>query len=219
MVFKDRVDAGRQLAARLVGYRGDDCIVMAIPRGGVVIGDVIADALGAPLDVVAPRKLRAPHEPELAIGAVITWGNGRTLDEAAIRYLHVTPDYIEQETNTQKQEINRRLQTYRGTTDPPNLSGKTVLLVDDGIATGYTMLSAIRGIRSLHPAKVVVAVPVASMEAAELMRCEADAFVCLSIPTPFMAVGRWYANFGQVSDEEVVRILEKRGRSGHIRAA
>jgi len=210
MLFRNRVDAGQLLSQRLRRFRDGNSIVMSIPRGGVVVGYEIAKAIGAPLDVVVARKLGAPGEPELAIGAVVTWGNQRMLDQAAVSYLGVTPGYIESETEAQIQEAQRRLVAYRGSVEPPDLAGKTVLLVDDGIATGYTVLAAVEGIRSLNAAKVVVASPVASAEAAEWISAKADEFICLVTPSPFMAVGNWYADFTQVTDEEVVELLHRR---------
>jgi len=210
MLFQNRVEAGQLLSQRLRQFRNGDCVVMSIPRGGVVVGYEIAKAIGAPLDVVVARKLGAPGEPELAIGAVVTWGNGRKLDQAAVGYLGVTPAYIESETQAQIQEVQRRLMAYRGSVEPPDLIDKTALLVDDGIATGYTVLAAVDGVRSLNPAAVVVAAPVASVEAAHRISVEADEFVCLVTPSPFLAVGNWYADFGQVTDEEVVELLRRR---------
>jgi len=210
MLFRDRVEAGQLLSQRLRRFRDEDCMVMSIPRGGVVVGCEVARAICAPLDVVVARKLGAPGEPELAIGAVVTWGDGRILDQAAVGYLGVTPAYIDRETQAQLEEVERRLMAYRGSVEPPDLAGKTALLVDDGIATGYTVLAAIQGVRALNPTSVVVAAPVASVEAAQRISSEADEFVCLVTPSPFLAVGNWYADFGQVTDEEVVGLLRQR---------
>jgi putative phosphoribosyl transferase len=210
MPFEDRVDAGRRLAARLQSLRGQDCLVLAIPRGGVVLGYEIASLLGLPLDVAVPRKLGAPDQPELAIGAVGSWGGGRILDQQTLRLLRISPEYIETETEAQLREMDRRLLVYRGSIDPPDLYGKVALLVDDGIATGYTMIAAVRGIRDLRPTQTVVAVPVASTEAARRVSSEVDEFICLETPESFLAVGYWYHDFRQVTDGEVVELLRRR---------
>ncbi|MDO8684752.1 MAG: phosphoribosyltransferase family protein [Armatimonadota bacterium] len=209
MIFEDRVDAGRQLAQRLRSFSDVDCIVLAIPRGGVVVGFEVASAIDAPLDIIAPRKIPAPGEPELAIGAVTAWGDGYILDEETVRYFRVSEDYIEGEMQAQIQEARRRLLAYRGSVEPPDLEGKTALIVDDGIATGYTMLAAVRSAKQLNAAKLVVAAPVASAEAAQRIRREVDELICLAVPMPFMAVGSWYREFTQVTDEQVTEILRR----------
>ncbi|MDO8588613.1 MAG: phosphoribosyltransferase [Armatimonadota bacterium] len=213
MLFRDRVDAGKQLAFRLRNLAERDCVVMAIPRGGVVVGFEVASAINAPLDVITPRKLGAPDQPELAIGAVSAWGAGRILDEMTVRALRVTEDYVERETRAQIAEIERRLKAYRGSTEPPDLTGKVALMIDDGIATGYTMLAAIRGVQSLGPERIVAGAPVASTDAAHRVGSEVDELVCLHTPSPFLAVGYWYTDFSQVTDEEVIQLL-RRNRAG-----
>jgi len=211
VIFEDREDAGRRLAGALGAYKGSDALVLAVPRGGVVVGYEVAKGLDFPLDVVVPRKLGAPGEPELAIGAVAPWGDGRAiLDEMALRYLGVSDEYIRRETETQLAEIDRRLHEYRGTTEPPDIRGKTVMLVDDGIATGYTIQAAVTALRGLGPSKIVIAVPVAAPEAAERLSRMADEFQALAKPVPFLAVGHWYARFEQTTDEEVVSLLSRR---------
>lgn len=215
MPFEDRSNAGKQLARRLAGYQGSDVVVLAVPRGGVVIGYEVADAINAPLDVIVPRKLGAPGEPELAIGAVASWGDHeQVIDEHAVRMLHVSREYIEEETRRQLEEIHRRLIAYRGTTDPPQVQGKTVILVDDGIATGATLMAAVIALRRLSPRKIILAVPVAPPEAEARFRSVVDEFVVLETPTPFFAVGYWYEVFDQTSDEEVVRLLRTRALAG-----
>ncbi|MEN6521211.1 MAG: phosphoribosyltransferase [Armatimonadota bacterium] len=210
-VFEDRADAGKKLAKVLEQYRGTDALVIAIPRGGVVVGYEIAIALDLPLDVVVPRKLGAPDQPELAIGAVAPWNEGNAiLDESAISYLSVTQDYIQRETERQLAEIDRRLREYRGTIDPPNISGRTVIVVDDGIATGYTIEAALYSLRELNPGRIVLAVPVAAPDSLRRISRLADEVHALMTPTPFFAVGSWYIEFGQTSDEEVVELLNAR---------
>lgn len=185
--------------------------MLAVPRGGVVVGYEVAEALDLPLDVVVPRKLGAPGEPELAIGAVAPWADGEAIvDPSAVRYLGVTESYIRRETEAQLAEIDRRLREYRGTTDPPDVAGKTVIVVDDGIATGYTIQAAIKTLRRLDPARLVLAVPVAAPEAANYLSNLVDEFHALETPTPFLAVGHWYVQFEQTTDEEVTELLQRR---------
>jgi putative phosphoribosyl transferase len=206
-IYRDRVDAGRKLAAALERYAGPDTVVLGVPRGGVVVAAEVARALGAPLDVVLARKLGAPEQPELAIGAVISGDHGRLLDEAAVRYLQVPAEYIEYETQRQLEEIDRRVELYRGEQPGLDLRGKTVIVVDDGVATGYTARAALLGLRRLQPARIVMAVPVAPPATCAALRSAADEVVCLQTPEPFLAVGGWYENFDQGSDEEVAELL------------
>lgn len=206
MIFDNRVDAGRRLAGRLQEYRGPKTVVLAIPRGGVVVGYEVAGALGAPLDVITPRKLGAPNQPELAIGAV-AGDNIVVLDEQTIRYLGVSRSYIEQEVRLQRDEITRRRKLYRGEKPFPSLEGSTVILVDDGIATGATITAATREVRTRNSAKLVLAVPVAPPEAVDRLRREVDDLVVLETPEPFFAVGSWYYEFDQTSDEQVAALL------------
>lgn len=207
-VFEDRRDAGRQLVPELAEYRGTDGLVLALPRGGVVIGYEVATALELPLEAFVARKIGAPDNPELAIGAISEKG-GRWMDQESVQLLGVPSDYLRQEMDRQRQEIDRRIQIYRQGRDLPSLAGRTVLLVDDGIATGYTMLAALRGIRSAGPRRLVVAVPVAPQEAVWRVSQECDQVICLATPEPFYAVGAHYVGFEQVSDEEVVRYLDQ----------
>jgi putative phosphoribosyl transferase len=210
MIFEDRRDAGRKLAGALSKYRGSDAIVLAVPRGGVVVGYEVAKALDLPLDVVVPRKLGAPDEPELAIGAVSAWGDHEAIIDAnTIRVLRVTQEYIDREIAAQLAEISRRLEEYRGDAQPPQVAGRTVIVVDDGIATGYTMRAALAALRRMNPSKLVLAVPVAPPDAAQALSGMVDEFYALTTPTPFLAVGHWYHDFRQTMDEEVVELLEK----------
>jgi len=206
-IYQDRVDAGRKLAAALKGYRGADTVVLGVPRGGVVVAAEVARELGAPLDVVIARKIGAPTQPELAIGAVVS-GDIRLLDENLIRHLGASPEYVEQETARQLGEVRRRVEQYRGSRPAPDFRGRTVLVVDDGIATGYTIRAALAGLREQAPGRLVVAVPVAPAAVCADMRTVADEVVCLQTPDPFYAVGAWYENFDQGSDEEVTALLQ-----------
>jgi putative phosphoribosyl transferase len=201
--FADRAAAGRALAAELVKRDLQDVIVLALPRGGVPVAREIAKALGAPLDVVIVRKLGVPWQPELAMGA-IAGGGFQILDEDLVRELRVLHEDIEATIASQRQELERREKLYRHGRPGLEIRARTVILVDDGLATGSTMLVAVRYVKSLDPARVVVAVPVGSVEACERIRAEAVECVCLATPEPFVAVGEWYAAFPQVSDAEVL---------------
>jgi putative phosphoribosyl transferase len=212
--FRDRVEAGRQLATALESFRGRETIVLGVPRGGVVVAAEVARALNADLDVVIARKIGAPHQPELAIGAVVSGEGGRLLDEETVRLLQVSPEYVESETARQLAEIRRRIHDYRAGRAEPLLEGRTVLLVDDGIATGYTIRAALIALRRLRPGRLVVAAPVAPPEVCDRLAELADEVVCLRTPDPFVAVGAWYRDFTQVEDDEVRALL----RSAHAPA-
>lgn len=207
MIFEDRADAGRRLSRRLEEYMDGDTLVLAIPRGGVVVGYEVAKALDAPLDIIIPRKIGAPDQPELAIGAVAGDGDVRVIDEDAVRYLGVSEEYINAEIERQHKEIDRRRKLYRDDRPFPNIEGRTVILVDDGIATGATTMAAARVVRKRRPGKLVLAVPVAPMEGAARLRPEVDELIVLETPDPFFAVGSWYNRFDQTSDEEVIDLL------------
>jgi putative phosphoribosyl transferase len=204
--FSNREAAGRLLAERLREYRNTDAVVLGVPRGGVVVAAEVARELGAPLDVIIARKLGAPFQPELAIGAVVSGGQ-RLLDEPTLRFLEVPQAYVEQETRRQLAEIERRLDLYRQGRPPVDVDGKTVILVDDGIATGYTIRAALVGLRSQNARRLVVAVPVAPPSTCADLRRLADEVVCLQTPEPFMAVGAWYEDFEQNTDAEVIQLL------------
>jgi len=207
--YVDRDEAGRALAAELGRYRGDArAVVLALPRGGVPVGFGVAQALGLPLDVLVVRKLGLPMQPELAMGAVAS-GGALVLNEDVLRYLPPGSDALERVKARELAELARREQTYRSGRPALDLRGKTGILVDDGLATGATMEAAVRALRSLHAARVVVAVPVASPEARERVAQHADEVICLQTPVYFSAVGQWYENFGQTSDEEVRRLLAR----------
>lgn len=203
--FNDRADAALQLADALSSYRGRSPVVLAISRGGVPIGRVVADALGGNLDIVLVRKIGAPGNPEFAIGAVDEAGTV-TLDEQAAR-AWADDAYVRAEAARQKALLQARARRYRGGGAPARVAGRTVIVVDDGLATGATMVAALRALRAQAPARLVCAVPVASREALALVAREADEVVCLATPVPFHGVGLHYLDFGQVEDDEVVRWL------------
>ena len=208
-LFRDRRDAGRKLAAELRGYANrPDVLVLALPRGGVPVAYEVAQALGAPLDVFVVRKLGVPGYEELAMGAVA--GGARVLNRDIINGLSI-PDYIIDAVTVQEQEeLARRERRYRGGRAAPDVHGRTVILVDDGLATGATMQAAIEALRQLQPARIVVAVPTASAQACAEMRVKADEVICAITPEPFQAVGRWYEDFSQTTDEEVRELLAPR---------
>ncbi|MDV3293904.1 MAG: hypothetical protein LYZ70_06505 [Nitrososphaerales archaeon] len=206
IMFRDRRQAGEALAAALMDLKGEDVIVLAIPRGGVVVGDVVARALGAPLDVVVTKKIGAPGQPEYALGAVTQDGEA-LVDDEAVRMLGVDREYVEKEASRQAMEVRDRMRRFRGDMPLPTLKGRTVVIVDDGIATGSTILAAVRSVRRQAPKSVVVAAPVGPVETVARMSGEADRVVCLETPKPFFAIGEFYSEFEQVEDDEVKRIL------------
>jgi putative phosphoribosyl transferase len=208
-LFRDRLDAGRQLAERLAAYRGRSPAVFAIPRGGVPVGAEIARGLGGVLDVVVARKLGAPLHAEFAIGAVTADG-GRFLDQDILHQLRVSDAYLSRVTKEQSEEARRREQQFRGGLPPIAVKGRVALLVDDGLATGATMRAAARSLHRRAPDRLVVAVPVGSREGCAALREEADEVVCLAKPDPFYAVGLCYENFEQVEDAEVLWLLGRR---------
>ena len=206
--FQDRTDAGRQLAAQLTHYRDECPIILALPRGGVPVAYEVARALAAPLDVFLVRKLGAPCQRELGIGAVAP-GGLRILNESAVRMLGISSAQIERIAAEETAELERRLRRFRGDRPMPDLWGRTVILVDDGLATGVTAVAAIRAVRRLEPRKVVLAVPVCAPETAEAIWPEVDDIVCVQMPEDFLAVGYWYHTFRQTTDEEVVDLLRR----------
>jgi putative phosphoribosyl transferase len=207
--YIDRAEAGRLLATELSKRKlPASVIVLALPRGGVPVGCEVAKALHAPLDVVVVRKLGVPWQPELAMGA-IAGTSMKVLNEDLIGDLRISQAEIDAELAKERAEVERREKLYRGGRPAPELRGQTVLLVDDGLATGSTMLVAARYVRALKPAKTIIAVPVGSTEASERLKKEVDEFVCLATPEYFMAVGEWFEDFRPVDDAEVQRLLEE----------
>ncbi len=207
--FQDRRDAGRRLAARLAAYAGrPDTIVLALPRGGVPVGFEVARALGAPLDVFLVRKLGMPGREELALGALAS-GGVRVLNEGLVRELAIPEEVIDAIAAAESRELARREAAYRDDRPPPAIGGRTVILTDDGLATGATMRAAVAALRRRGPAAIVVAVPVAAPATCEAFRAIVEEVVCLVLPEPFEAVGYWYADFSQTTDEEVRDLLAR----------
>jgi predicted phosphoribosyltransferase len=210
--FRDRKYAGRALARRLANLAGrSDVTVLALPRGGTPVAYEVAKALHAPLDVLVVRKLGVPWNPEFAMGAIASGGE-RLIDDMLVRELGISTRDVEEVASNEAYELERRERVYRGGRPAPDLRGRTVILVDDGLATGSTMRVAVRAARRQSPARVVVAAPVAAPEACELLRGEADEVVCAEMPDPFLGVGRWYLDFSQTSDQEVCRLLDDANR-------
>jgi erythromycin esterase-like protein/predicted phosphoribosyltransferase len=208
-LFRDRRDAGRVLAEKLAAYANrPDVFVLALPRGGVPVADEVARALSVPLDVFIVRKLGVPGYEELAMGAVAT-GGVRVLNGQLIERLGIPDDIIDAVTARESQELARRERLYRGDRPPPEISSRTVILVDDGLATGATMQAAIEALRQQNPARIVVAVPTGSPDTCEEMKAKADDVICAITPEPFNAVGRWYQDFSQTTDEEVSGLLAR----------
>jgi putative phosphoribosyl transferase len=207
--FINRKDAGQQLARYLGHYIGQaDVLVLALPRGGIPVGAEVARLLHAPLDVILVRKLGVPGQEELAMGAIAS-GGLRVLNEDVIQSLHISPETIEQITHQEQTELARREMAYRRDRAPVDVRDRTVILTDDGLATGASMYAAVMVIRERHPARVVVAVPVAAAETVLTFQKLADEVICALTPSPFYGVGAWYEDFSQVDDEQVRFLLEK----------
>jgi predicted phosphoribosyltransferase len=205
--FTDRVDAGKKLASALSDFKGEEGLVLAIPRGGVVVAYEIAQALNLPLDVIIPHKIGAPYNPELAIGAMAEDGT-IILDQQLVAYLGVPKNYIQEESEHQKREIERRLKMYRQNQANPNLKGKDVIIVDDGIATGSTMKAALASVKNRGAKTVTVAIPVGPPSTIKELKKQADRVICLYAPEYFAAIGQFYSDFSQTSDEEVIQLLQ-----------
>lgn len=209
MFFVDRRDAGRQLALRLAGYAGrEDVLVLALPRGGVPVAYEVAEVLDAPLDVFTVRKLGVPGHEELAMGAIAS-GGVVVLNEDVIEALQIPQEIIDAVAAREREEMVRREQAYRDDRPMPEIRGHCVILIDDGLATGASMFSAVGSARQQGPSRVVVAVPVAAVQTAERLNAEVDEFIAVRTPTPFYGVGQWYDDFSQTSDEEVRKLLER----------
>jgi putative phosphoribosyl transferase len=215
--YVDRTDAGRTLGACLQRYQGHDVLVLGIPRGGVPVAAEVAKALDAELDVIVARKLGAPGQQELAIGAVTSNG-GRYLNEDLIEAAEVTDDYLQRVTADEVAEAHRREERFRGGQPAARMRDRIVIVVDDGLATGATMRASVRSVRKAGPSRLVVAVPVGSREACAALRQEADEVVCLWQPELFWAVGLYYDNFEPTEDEEVTRILQEYQKPAPARA-
>jgi putative phosphoribosyl transferase len=213
MIFRDREDAGLRLARELLRFKASDPVVLALPRGGVPVAFEIARALGAPLDLVLVRKIGAPDQPELAVGAVVDGEKTEiVVNEEVVEALALSESWVRERAAREIEEIERRRRVYLGGRDRVPVAGRTALVVDDGIATGATMRAALRAVRRRQPGRLVLAVPVAPHETVESLRSEVDEVVCLSTPSPFGAIGYFYGDFHQVDDDEVRRLLAEAAR-------
>ncbi len=209
MLFRDRTEAGQVLAGRLSGYANrPDVLVLALPRGGVPVAYEVAQVLHAPLDVFLVRKLGVPGREELAMGAIAS-GGVRVLNEDVVRALGISPEVIKSVAAGELHELTRRERLYRGDRPLPDVTGRTIILVDDGLATGSTMRAAVAALRRRNPKRIIVAVPVGSAETCNEFQGEADEVVCARTPEPFYAVGQWYEDFTQTTDEEVHDMLHR----------
>jgi putative phosphoribosyl transferase len=211
-IFADRAEAGRHLAAALSEFNGRaDVLVLALPRGGVPVAFEVARALDVPLDVFIVRKLGVPGHEEFAMGAIAS-GGVQLVDDAVIRQLGLNDRDIQRVVATERRELERRARQYRGDRPLPDIASRTVILVDDGLATGSSMRVAVAALRQEHPSRIVVAVPIAPPETCDALRREADDVVCAVTPEPFYAVGMWYEDFRQTTDEEVHDLIERARR-------
>jgi putative phosphoribosyl transferase len=210
--FADRADAGRRLAERLRDYAGrDDVVVLGLPRGGVPVAAEVARALAAPLDAFLVRKLGVPGREELAFGAIAS-GGARVLNRDVVATLGIDERTIEQVAAREQAELERRAEAYRGTAEPPDVRGQTAILVDDGLATGASMRAAVEAVRGLGPGRVVVAVPAAARQTCDDLARDVDEVVCLLTPEPFFAVGMWYRDFSETTDDDVRAALAEARR-------
>jgi putative phosphoribosyl transferase len=208
--FRDRAEAGRQLVPRLMAYADQSPVVLALPRGGVPVAFEVAQALRAPLDLIFVRKIGAPGHAEFGLGAVVDGAHPQiVLNEEALDHARVPPGYIEEETQRQLKEIERRRKHYLAGRRPVDVQGRVAIVVDDGIATGSTVRAALKGLSRARPACLVLAVPVAPADTIERLKAEADEVVCLMTPEPFYAVGEHYDDFRQTSDREVTTLLDE----------
>jgi putative phosphoribosyl transferase len=209
--FRDRLEAGQLLGRELARRTIENAIVLALPRGGVPVGYEVAKALGAPLDVFIVRKLGVPGQEELAMGAIAS-GGVRVLNRDVLDYARVTPQQLDAVTAREERELARREAEYRGNRGPLDVRGRTVIVVDDGLATGSTMRAAVQALRAMEPKRVIVAVPVGAAQSCEELREIVEEIVCLRTPDPFEAVGQWYDDFTQTTDAEVHALLSRNPR-------
>jgi predicted phosphoribosyltransferase len=210
-LFRDRIEAGQLLGRELAGRTIENAIVLALPRGGVPVGYEVAKALGAPLDVFIVRKLGVPGHEELAMGAIAA-GGVRVLNRDVLDYARVTQQQLDAVAAREERELARREAEYRGNRGPLDVRGRTVIVVDDGLATGSTMRAAVQALRAMEPKRVIVAVPVGAAQTCEELGEIADEVVCLRTPDPFEAVGQWYDDFTQTTDAEVHALLSRNPR-------
>jgi putative phosphoribosyl transferase len=208
VIFKDRVEAGRKLAEALKRYRGKDIVVLGIPRGGVVVANEVAKELEAPLDIVVSRKIEAPGEPEFALGAVTQEGEV-IMDRQAAESLGATPQYLDDQIRKKREEVKDRMRMLRGDAPYPELEGRTIIIVDDGIATGSSVSAAVMSVKKRRPKEIIVATPVAPKDAVETLSEDNTKVVSLETPSAFLAIGEFYQDFGQVEDIEVKRIIDE----------
>jgi putative phosphoribosyl transferase len=219
MIFLDRLDAGRHLATKLMNHKNrPNVLVLALPRGGVPVAYEVAQALEVPMDIFLVRKLGVPGHEELAMGAIAT-GGVRVLNDETIDYLGIPDSVIEAITARELKELERRERAYRGPRPPPDIKGKTVILIDDGLATGSTIRAAAQALRQQEPAKIIVAVPVSAPQTCDEYRIGVEEIVCALTPEPFFGVGQWYLDFSQTSDDEVRQLLERARADSQIRNA
>jgi len=219
MIYRDRVDAGKQLAKRLTDFAGrDDVLVLALPRGGVPVAYEVAKALQVPMDIFLVRKLGVPGHEELAMGAISS-GGVRVLNDDIVSYLKIPGDVIDAVAAGELKELERREREYRGDRPEPDVRGKTVILIDDGLATGSTMRAAAAALRQQNPTRIIVAVPVSAPQTCDEYRMGVDEIICARTPEPFFGVGMWYEDFSQTTDDEVRDLLGKArnetGRPNH----
>ncbi len=219
MLFHDRAAAGRELASRLREFTGrPDVLVLALPRGGVPVGYEVARALNVPLDIFMVRKLGVPWQPELAMGAIASGGT-LVLNPDVVHGLAIPNSEIEKVAQREQQELEARERRYRGDRPPVEVKGRTIILVDDGLATGSSMRAAARALRDRDPERIIIAVPVAASTTCDELRAEGNEVVCAHTPEPFMAVGQWYREFSQTSDEQVRELLDRAAQQQNINVA
>lgn len=214
MIFKNRKAAGQLLAGQLAAYANcPDVLVLGLPRGGVPVAYEVAEALNAPLDVFLVRKLGVPGQEELAMGAIAS-GDVRVLNDQVVQGLGISEAQINQVAAKEQQELERRERLYRENLPAPDVQGRTVILVDDGLATGATMRAALRALRQEQPARIVVAVPISALETCNEFKAEVDEIICAETPRPFIGVGLWYEDFSQTTDQEVRDLLKRAANRG-----